>query len=79
LSLWFRRTLVIGAIYIVILEGYRQHRFRDPGDGDLSHPRPERDGSTCQADWSSPGDCPVASTCLIGLLSVSALFAALGA
>jgi ABC-2 type transport system permease protein len=83
LSLWFRRTLVIGAIYIVILEGVIANidfvireatviyhirvlsvRWLDmPGD-----------------DWSIvPATAPAASTCLIVLLSVSALFAALGA
>ena len=44
LSLWVRRTLVVGAIYIVVLRGRaRQHRLRfSLCDGDVFYPGVER-------------------------------------
>ena len=83
LSLWVRRTLVVGAIYIVVFEGvFANIDFVIREATVMYHIRVlavrwlEMPG----ADWSIDlSTAPAASTCLIVLLTVSAVFAAFGA
>ncbi|HZW30773.1 MAG TPA: ABC transporter permease, partial [Isosphaeraceae bacterium] len=83
LSLWVRRTLVVGAVYIVVFEGVIANIDFVIREATviyyirvLSVRWLDRSG----ADWSiDPATAPSASTCLIVLLSATAVFALLGA
>jgi ABC-2 type transport system permease protein len=83
LSLWVRRTLVIGAVYIVIFEGVLaniEFVVREATVIYYIRVLSVRWLDLSGADWSiDPSTAPSDSTCLIVLLSVSAIFAALGA
>jgi ABC-2 type transport system permease protein len=83
LSLWVRRTLVVGAIYIVVFEGVIANIdfvVREATVIYYIRVLSVRWLDLSGADWSiDPATAPAASTCLIVLLSVSAVFAALGA
>lgn len=83
LSLWVRRTLAVGAIYIVIFEGLIANIdfvIREATVIYYIRVLSVRWLDLSGADWSiDPASAPAASTCLIVLLSVTALFAALGA
>jgi ABC-2 type transport system permease protein len=83
LSLWVRRTLVIGAVYIVVFEGvFANIEFVIREATVIYYVRvlSVRWLDLPGADWSiDPSTAPAASTCLIVLLSVSAIFATLGA
>jgi ABC-2 type transport system permease protein len=83
LSLWVRRTLVFGAIYIVVFEGvFANIDFVIREATVMYHIRVlavrwlEMPGTDWSIDLST---APAASTCLIVLLTVSAVFAAFGA
>jgi ABC-2 type transport system permease protein len=83
LSLWVRRTLVIGTLYIVVCEGVLANIdfvFRNATV--MYHVRvlSVRWLSLPGADWSiDVASAPSASTCLIALLATSATVAVLGA
>jgi ABC-2 type transport system permease protein len=83
LSLWVRRTLVLGAIYIVIFEGVIANIdfvIRNATVMYFIRVLSVRWLDVPVTDWSiDPTVAPAASTCLITLLSTSAVFAALGA
>jgi ABC-2 type transport system permease protein len=83
LSLWVRRTLAVGAIYIVIFEGVLANIdfvFRYGTVMFFVRVLSVRWLDLPGADWSiDPTVVPAASTCLITLLSTSAVFAILGA
>jgi ABC-2 type transport system permease protein len=83
LSLWVRRTLIIGAVYIVIVEGVFANIdfvIREVTVMYYIRVLSVRWLDSPAADWSiDPATAPAASTCLIVLLSISAVFAALGA
>ncbi|MGO9464723.1 MAG: ABC transporter permease subunit [Isosphaeraceae bacterium] len=83
LSLWVRRTLVVGAIYIVLFEGVLANIdfvFRYATVMYFIRVLSVRWLDLAGTDWSiDPTVVPEASTCLITLLSTSAVFAILGA
>jgi ABC-2 type transport system permease protein len=83
LSLWVRRTLAVGAIYIVVFEGVLANFdfvFRYATVMFFIRVLSVRWLDLSGADWSIDLDvAPAASTCLITLLSASAVFAILGA
>lgn len=83
LSLWVRRTLVFGAIYIVVFEGvFANIDFVIREATVMYHVRvlAVRWLDMPGADWSIDlSTAPAASTCLIVLLTVSTVFAAFGA
>jgi ABC-2 type transport system permease protein len=83
LSLWVRRTLVFGAIYIVVFEGvFANIDFVIREATVMYHVRvlAVRWLDMPGADWSIDlSTAPAASTCLIVLLTVSTVFAAIGA
>jgi len=83
LSLWVRRTLAVGAIYIVIFEGVLANIdfvFRYATVMFFIRVLSVRWLDLSGTDWSiDPTVVPEASTCLITLLSTSAVFAILGA
>jgi ABC-2 type transport system permease protein len=83
LSLWVRRTLVFGAIYIVIFEGIIatiDFVIREATVIYYIRVLAVRWLELSGADWSiDPSTAVSASTCVIVLLSVTAVFAALGA
>jgi len=83
LSLWVRRTMAVGAIYIVIFEGVLANIdfvFRYGTVMFFVRVLSVRWLDLPGADWSiDPTVVPAASTCLITLLSTSAVFAILGA
>jgi ABC-2 type transport system permease protein len=83
LSLWVRRTLVFGAIYIVVFEGVLANiDFVIREATVMYHIRvlAVRWLELPGADWAIDlSTAPASSTCLIVLLTVSAVFAAFGA
>ncbi len=83
MSLWVRRTLAVGAIYIVIFEGLLANIdfvFRYATVMFYIRVLSMRWLDLSGTDWSiDPAVAPDASTCLITLLSTSAVFAILGA
>jgi ABC-2 type transport system permease protein len=83
LSLWVRRTLVVGAVYIVVFEGVIANIdfvIREATVIYYVRVLSVRWLDLSGVDWSiDPATAPAASTCLIVLLSVTAVFAALGA
>ncbi len=83
LGVWFRRTLIVGAIYIVILEGVIANiNFVIREATIMYHIRvlAVRWLDVPGTDWSiDTSTAPAASTSLIVLLALSVLFAALGA
>jgi ABC-2 type transport system permease protein len=83
LSLWVRRTLVVGAVYIVVFEGVIANIdfvIREATVIYYIRVLSVRWLDLSGADWSiDPSTAPAASTCLIVLLTVTAGFAALGA
>ena len=83
LSLWVRRTLVFGAVYIVVFEGVFANIdfvIREATVMYYIRVLAVRWLDMPGADWSIDlSTAPAASTCLIVLLTVSAVFAALGA
>lgn len=83
LSLWVRRTLAVGAIYIVVFEGVLANIdfvFRYATVMFFVRVLSVRWLDLPGTDWSiDPTLVPAAATCLITLLSTSALFAILGA
>jgi ABC-2 type transport system permease protein len=83
LGLWVRRTLVIGAIYIVVFEGVMANIdfvFRNATVMYLIRVLSVRWLDLPGSDWSiDPAVAPAPSTCLIVLLGASAVFTALGA
>jgi len=83
LSMWVRRTLVAGAIYIVVFEGVMANIdfvFRYATVMYFIRVLSVRWLDLPGTDWSiDPTLAPANSTCLISLLSTSAVFAVLGA
>jgi ABC-2 type transport system permease protein len=83
LSLWVRRTLAVGAIYIVVFEGVLANIdfvFRYATVMFFIRVLTVRWLDLPGADWSiDPTVVPEASTCLITLLSTGLVFAILGA
>jgi ABC-2 type transport system permease protein len=83
LSLWVRRTLVIGAIYIVVFEGVMANTdfvARNVTVMYFIRVLSVRWLDLPGSDWSiDPAVAPASSICLIALLGASAVFAALGA
>jgi ABC-2 type transport system permease protein len=83
LSLWVRRTLVFGAIYLVLFEGvFANIDFVIRESTVIYHIRvlAVRWLGMSGIDWSiEPATAPTASTSLIVLLSMSAVFTILGA
>ncbi len=83
LSLWVRRSLVVGAIYIVVFEGVLANIdfvFRYATVMFFIRVLTVRWLDLSGTDWSiDPTVVPEVSTCLITLLSASAVFAILGA
>jgi ABC-2 type transport system permease protein len=83
LSLWVRRTLVVGAVYIVVFEGVIANIdfvIREATVIYYIRVLSVRWLDMPGGDWSiDAATAPSASTCLIVLLTVSAVFAALGA
>jgi ABC-2 type transport system permease protein len=83
LSLWVRRTLVVGAIYIMVFEGVISNiDFAVREATVMYHVRvlSIRWLGLSGGDWSiDPATAPAASTCVAVLMTISAVFSILGA